>query len=405
MTTFLIDNDRLNTYDELLEDINNAVIYYPNFRCPDLYNYFLNIIVALVNSKPLELIDADLSDSELIDIGVKTINVSVPIECIKSLNFKEVLDQIKKSESKISIFTSGTTGQPKKIIHTVNSLTKTVRISENHLNHIWGFAYNPTHMAGLQVFFQAIMNMNILVNLFNQSRNQIYEAIHKYSITHISATPTFYRLLTPIEKEYSTVRRITFGGEKSDKKLYENVLSIFPNASITNIYASTEAGSLFFSNGENFQIPSNIINKIRVKEDEILIHKSLMGLSENFIFDDDYYATGDLIEWIEKEKGIFRFKSRKNEMINIGGYKVNPTEIESQLLQMNGVLQVIVFSKPNSVLGNILCADIIIEKASKLTEYEIRTYLSSVLQDFKIPRKISFVESILLTRTGKMKRL
>ena len=70
-------------------------------------------------------------------------------------------------------------------------------------------------MAGLQVFFQAFENQNTLVNVFSLARNEVYSLIEKYSVTHISATPTFYRLLLPFEKEYSSVQRITFwGGEK-----------------------------------------------------------------------------------------------------------------------------------------------------------------------------------------------
>lgn len=108
---------------------------------------------------------------------------------------------------------------------------------------------------------------------------------------------------------------------------------------------------------------------------------------------------------MDKEKGLFRFKSRKNELINVGGYKVNPEETENALLAIVGISQALVYGKANSVLGNILCADIKIEAGSSLTELEIRNQLKSNLQDFKIPRRIKFVESFALTRTGKMKRL
>mgnify|MGYP002580413594 CR=1 FL=1 len=59
---------------------------------------------------------------------------------------------------------------------------------------------------------------------------------------------------------------------------------------------------------------------------------------------------------------------------------------------------------PNSVLGNILCAEIKIEEGCSLSELDIRHWLADKLQEFKIPRKIKFVENIALTRTGKLKR-
>ena len=62
---------------------------------------------------------------------------------------------VRNSRSKIDLFTSGTTGKPRKISHTVQSLSRSVRVSDAHSDDVWGFAYHPSHIAGLQVFFQA----------------------------------------------------------------------------------------------------------------------------------------------------------------------------------------------------------------------------------------------------------
>ena len=233
----------------------------------------------------------------------------------------------------------------------------------------------------------------------------MFAFVDKYQITHISATPTFYRLLLPFEREYNSVVRVTFGGEKSNERLYDSIKKIFPFAKLNNVYASTEAGSLFAAKGDCFQIPRELYNKFKIENDELLIHKSLLGKSDTFEFEDDYYHSGDLIEWIDKKEGLFKFKSRKNELINIGGYKVNPSEVESMLLNIDGVQQVLVYGKKNSVLGYVLCADIVLAHNSHMTEIDIREYLQEHLQDFKIPRRIRFVDSMLLTRTGKLKRI
>ena len=183
------------------------------------------------------------------------------------------------------------------------------------------------------------------------------------------------------------------------------IRQIFPSAQINNVYASTEAGSLFAAKGENFQIPASIHDMFQVVDDELLIHRSLLGQSDSFRFDGDYYHSGDLIEWINREEGVFKFKSRKNELINVGGYKVNPGEVENVLNAIKGIRQSLVFGKANSVLGNILCAEVQLEEGVRLSELEIRRILKDSLQDFKIPRRIRFVESFSLTRTGKLKRL
>ncbi len=404
MAVFLIDNEKAYTYTDLLDSLNSASQYYPLFKSKDIYAYFVNLIQALAASKPLVLLDSDLNPSEIDGVDESQVNVAEVAEHAPYASMDDVVATLQQSTSEITIFTSGTTGQPKKVVHTVQTLTRSVRLGERYRGQVWAYAYNPTHMAGLQVFFQAFENLNTLINVFNKQRSEVYELIAEYSVTHISATPTFYRLLLPFEKAYESVIRVTLGGEKSDQHLYDSIVKIFPSAKINNVYASTEAGSLFAAKGDCFQIPEKIRDKFTVVDDELLIHKSLLGRSDSFKFEGDYYHSGDLIEWVDKESGLFRFKSRKNELINVGGYKVNPGEVEDVISAIDGVKQVLVYGKANSVLGNVLCADIQLEEGSELTNVDIKKTLASQLQDFKIPRRIKFVEQFELTRTGKLKR-
>lgn len=405
MQTFLIDNDNIYSYENLLSDINNSNSYIPMFRTNSLYEYFKNLIFALSQNQPLILIDSDITDKELEIMGLKDVNISTKTKGIQLGSSEELINKVIESKSEITIFTSGTTGQPKKVIHSIETLTRSVRKADKYKNQNWLFAYNPTHMAGLQVFFQAFSNENTLINVFNKNRTFIFDVIEKYNATHISATPTFYRLLLPADKEFNNVQRVTLGGEKSSSELYRNIQKLFPNAKLNNIYASTEAGSLFAAKGENFQIPENIKDKFIINEEnELLIHKSLLGKSDSFTFSGEYYNTNDIVEWIDKEKGLFRFISRKNELINVGGYKVNPNEVEEAIYQIPGIEQVVVYGKSNSILGSILCADVCLYEGIELTELQIRQFLTGKLQDFKIPRRIKFVDSFKLTRTGKIKR-
>lgn len=402
---FLIDGNKIHSYSDLFAGIIGENSYVPFLKVQDLFAYFTNLVKALANDAPLTLLDSDLNTNELKEIDECDVNVSKFLSLKSFKSMEDVVSAVRNSRSLITVFTSGTTGQPKKVEHTVSTLTRSVRMGEKYLGQVWAYAYNPTHMAGLQVFFQAFENLNTLVNVFNLSRKEIFEHIERYAITHISATPTFYRLLLPYEKEFKQVQRVTLGGEKSDEHLYNLIHQIFPCAKINNVYASTEAGTLFASKGDVFQIPQDIKDKFRVEEDELLIHRSLLGLSDSFEFDGDFYHTGDLIEWVNEAQGTFRFKSRKNELINVGGYKVNPNEVELVINAIDGVRQSKVYGRPNSVLGNILCADVQLEENVTLTELNIRQQLQSHLQDFKIPRRILFVDSFSLTRTGKLKRI
>lgn len=404
MAQFFVNHARTYSYEDLLTALNQSSQYVPLFKTQDVYAYFVNFIRAVVSNKPLVLLDSDLNPSEIDGLDEKQVNVAKGLEPVRFETMEEVVLALQQSQSEITIFTSGTTGQPKKVIHTIGTLTRNVRLGDKYKGQVWAYAYNPTHMAGLQVFFQAFENQNTLINVFNKQRSEVYSLIEQYKITHISATPTFYRLMLPYEKQFPSVVRVTFGGEKSDQHLYDNITKIFPNAKVTNIYASTEAGSLFAAKGDCFQIPEKIRDKFTMVDDELLIHKSLLGRSESFKFEGDYYRSGDLIEWVDKEQGVFRFKSRKNELINVGGYKVNPGEVEEAISAIGGIKQVFVYGKANSVLGNILCADIQLMEGTTLTDIDLKKALHSQLQDFKIPRRIKFVEKMSLTRTGKLKR-
>lgn len=400
---FLYDNEAYS-YDDLLHAICGNGTYFPLYRTKELFPFFVNMIKALAAGMPLTLIDADINASEIDGVEESDINAEQGFEPKTYQSMDEVVAALQQSQSEITIFTSGTTGQPKKVVHSISTLTRNVRHGEKYAGQIWAYAYNPTHMAGLQVFFQAFENQNTLVNVFGKQRDEVYRQIADKQITHISATPTFYRLLLPFEKSYDSVIRITLGGEKSDQHLYDAIAQIFPKAKINNVYASTEAGSLFAAKGDCFQIPEDIRDKFKVVDDELLIHKSLLGSSESFKFTDDFYHSGDLIEWVDKEAGLFRFKSRKNELINVGGYKVNPGEVENVIMAIEGVRQALVYGKANSILGNVLCADVQLEEGFVLTELDIKKHLATQLQDFKIPRRMKFVEEMTLTRTGKLKR-
>lgn len=401
---FLQDNGTEKTYDELIARINSMDYYYPKFQSSSLFDFWTNLIAGLISDSPVTLLDSDISQSEADTSIIQDINRKAKIGKPFLKDFSDLLALMEKSTSEITIFTSGTTGQPKEVHHSYKSLSRAVKKGEKFGNNIWGFAYNPTHMAGLQVFFQALCNGNPLINVFNKDRQYVLDKINDFRITHISATPTFYRLLLPVERSCENVMRVTLGGEKSGENLYRVIRQIFPNAKITNVYASTEAGTLFASKGDFFKIPDTIRDKFKVIDDELYIHESLLGRSTSFKLKDGYYASGDLIEWVDAEEGLFRFKSRKNELINVGGYKVNPTEVEETLRGIDGVIDSHVFGKSNSILGNVLCADIVKDDNTPLTEIGLRAELKNWLQDFKIPRRIRFVESLSVTRTGKMSR-
>jgi len=367
---------------------------------------FKNIIVSILTGKEIVLLDSDLSQDEISRLGITQIMLDETYD-IEITNIEIDVNNRLPEEFRLTLFTSGTTGRPKKISHSYSSLTRGVKKGDRFKDNIWGFAYNPTHFAGMQVFFQAYLNKNPVINLFDLDKNLIPKEIQKNAITNISATPTFFRTILPfVDEPLNSVSRITTGGEKFDSTLVAQLGSKFPKAKIRNIYASTEADTLFAAKGDVFTVKENIKDKIKfTDEGELLVHISFLGNSETFqLIDDEWYKTGDLVEFIDEEKTHFKFLSRKSEMINIGGYKVNPNEIEDLIKQYDGVIDVLISARKNRITGNILQAEIKVEENKSVEEKELIEYLIEHLQEWKIPRIIRFVDDIKLTRTGKKVR-
>jgi len=393
------------TYSQLLYDINCQREFNRYCKIDDYYSVFKNIIVSILLDEDIVLFDSDFSDDEIYKLGQnekisfkpKTINISVT-------DVKQLMCKINSSKKwRINLFTSGTTGVPKKISHSFESITRNCFVEEKFKNDIWGFAYNPTHMAGIQVFFQALLNNNPIVRLFNYNPDDIRSFISDMRVTNISATPTFYRMLIEENIEINSIKKVTSGGEKLDNALYGKLMKMFPNATIRNVYASTEAGSvLTSSNGDLFKISEKYSKLVKIENGELLLHNDLLGSGAEDKIVGDWYHTGDIVEYVDESSVKFRFVSRKNEMINVGGYKVNPSEVEEFLLMIPGVKEARVFSKKSSVLGQIVIAEVV--SVEGVTEQSIRKFMVLKLQEFKIPRIIKFVSEIEKTRTGKIQR-
>lgn len=400
--------DIQKTYPDLISDLSNETKYNTYCISDSYYIVFKNIILSLLLNKEIILLDSDFTENEIKELLGDNANEiikesEISFQPFFELNSDNLIQKINNAkEWKITLFTSGTTGVPKKISHSLDSISRYVKKEEKRSSDVWGFAYNPTHMAGLQVFLQALFNQNSIIRLFGVQRDECLDLISRFKITNISATPTFYRLLLPADRVLNSLNGLTSGGEKFDETTLHQLQKMFPNSKIRNVYASTEAGTLFAAKGNVFTIKPELIQYVKVVDNELYIHHSLMGFSESINIVDGWYATGDLIEILENEPLSFKFISRKSEMINTGGYKVNPNEVEEVIRDMEGVKEVYVYGKKNSLLGNIVCCEIVGNK--KLEEKEIRIYLQNKLQEFKIPRIMKFVDSLSITRTGKLSR-
>lgn len=410
MTYFWIEaaSGNAKTYEQLVDDLNRINCGKTLVCEQDPYRLYVQVLHSLLAGYEIVCLDDGLSEEELarMEIDPAQLSETFPVDPLGIDGVQDLLDRVRSNtgEWQISLYTSGTTGRPKQVKHRLDTLTREAKVSDSHRNDVWAFAYHPAHIAGFHVFFQAFLNRNPIVFVFGAEGEQTVRALSSHGVTHISATPTFYRHLLPfLQEPNGTVRRVTCGGERFDDNLAALLTQAFPSARVRNVYASTEAGSLLSSTGRYFVIPDKWKDLIKISErDELMVHQSLLADFDGAAaIEDEWYLTGDLVEWIDDTQ--FVLTSRKSEMINVGGYKVNPHEIEAEIRRIDGVRDVKVSGKQNRLLGNVLIAHIV--KADHRSESQITADIHKLpLQSWKIPRVVEFVNELSMTKTGKLVR-
>ena len=113
MEVFLYNGDKTYSYDQLMDEIHQQNEYYPYYQSNNLFNFFVNLTKAIIFNRPLVLLDTDLSATEISSLAENKLNEPVALPHIQFNTFDEVIAALQSSTSEITIFTSGTTGQPK----------------------------------------------------------------------------------------------------------------------------------------------------------------------------------------------------------------------------------------------------------------------------------------------------
>lgn len=423
------------TYGNLLADLNNSPVSLRPLCQPDSTRDALREIAASVAfGTGLTLFDPDFGARELATLGFKKSQLNRPTAAPNSKHINSAIlhkAAAGNSAAQLALFTSGSTGLPRLVRQSMVNLARAVKVSTRHAKAVWAFAYKPTHVAGIQVYLQALANSCPVVDIHGLDRSGALEAIERHDVTHLSATPSFYRLLLTTGRALAAVKSVTLGGESSDAALLDRLRPLFPSARIHNVYASTEAGTLLTSESDIFSIAAGLEKLLVVRDGRIQVHRSLLGeFVEPRAKDEgkgthassrsggttqgssgpatsgsgeEWYDTGDVVEIVSTRPLRFRILARDRDWVNVGGSKVNPREVEAVLEEFPGVRRVRVRGRANSVLGHILCAEIEC-KGPLPDEPALREFAATRLQPFKIPRLIRFVDSIAQTRTGKISR-
>lgn len=375
-----------------------------------LYDFLVQLLAAIFRNQSITLEDiapSKKTGDQSIELAPQS-DVQIPANEKHNIDLAHSLgllrERILRSTSRITLYTSGTTGSPKPILQSVSNLTRAVQIAPKHEEDIWGLAYQPTKIAALQVILQAICNGNTIVNLFDRSIDETRDLIRSWNISHLSATPTYFRLLAADRIPFPTVRAVTVGGEVCDTALRANLQVLFPHAKFRNVYASSEMGTLLHSSDDCFEVKESIRDFVRIHEGRLWIHKTLVAENLHDQCVDGFWDSGDEVQVVEECPLRLRITGRRTDWINVGGTKVNPHDIEKILREMSGVLDARVFGVTNSVTGQIVAAELSKESSVEIDIALIRRELQRLLPSAAVPRLITVRDALPSNETLKKER-
>jgi acyl-CoA synthetase (AMP-forming)/AMP-acid ligase II len=311
------------------------------------------------------------------------------------------------------IFTTGTTGRPKATRHTWARLQRGVATQPPAT---WLTTYTAHQFAGIQVLLHVLANGGSLVIPASPRPADVIAAIRGSSVTHVGATPTFWRMLlmaaTADEVASLPLEQVTLGGEAASGDLLAQLRRAFPAARISQVYAATEFGSAITVTDGRPGLPAALLHRpdaeghraqIRVTAGELEVRSAvgMLGYLDADDVDGSWLPTGDLVEVVDDR---ILFTGRRNEQISVGGVKVLPSEVERAAYSVTGVGLAAAYARPNPITGNVVALDVVVrpDASKEAVKRRIRQACAG-LPPAAQPRLIRFVDE-LDTAGGKVSR-
>jgi acyl-coenzyme A synthetase/AMP-(fatty) acid ligase len=320
------------------------------------------------------------------------------------------------------LLTSGTTGMPKLVAHSFESLAGTLP-RQSGRPMVWSTFYDIRRYGGLQIYLRAALSGSPLVlSSAGETAHDFLARAGAHKVTHISGTPSHWRraLMSGdtglIDPEY-----VRLSGEVADQTVLDKLRAAYPRARIAHAFASTEAGVAFDVNDGLAGFPSDLIGntsapiQMKVQDGTLWIRSGrtaaryLGDAPAALAAGDGYVDTGDMVEL---EAGRYHFRGRKGGVINVGGLKVYPEEVESVLNADPRVRMSLVKARRNPITGAIIVAEVVLSEAqdganAEVTE-RVKTDLLNAcrrsLAAHKVPALLRFVPGLELTAAGKLVR-
>jgi len=333
-----------------------------------------------------------------------------------------VLERNTRHETEWILLTSGTTGLPKMVVHTLSTLTDAIKVGIAPADPtVWSTFYDIRY-GGLQVLLRALLGGGSLVlRSVQEPLGDFLIRAGRLGVTHISGTPSHWRcaLMSSAAHEISP-RYVRLSGEIADQAILDHLQAVYPKAEIAHAFASTEAGVAFEVGDGLAGFPASLVEQrragvmMKVEQSSLRIRSGRTGLrylgneSAPLSGEDGFVDTGDVVD-LRGDR--YHFVGRRDGIVNVGGLKVHPEEVESVINGHPNVRMSLVHGRKNPITGALVVADVVLRTECGATEAragglerEILQLCRASLARHKVPAKINFVPALAVAATGKLMR-
>jgi acyl-coenzyme A synthetase/AMP-(fatty) acid ligase len=309
------------------------------------------------------------------------------------------------------LFTSGSTGEPKGVVHDFSRLLLKFHTCRPTLRTLNFLLFD--HWGGLNTLLHCLANSSPVILPEGRTPDHICQLLERYQVELLPASPTFLNMLLLSRayegRDLNALRLITYGSEPMPPSTLTGLRAAFPNVELRQTYGLIELGVLRAKSlsseslwvkvgGEGYEL--RVVDGIL----QIKAESAMLGYlnAPSPFTDDGYFITGDRVE-LNGE--YIRFLGRDSELINVGGQKVFPAEVEGILLECELVEEAVVYGQRHPITGKIVCADVQLRGAHDEGEARrmIKRFCAERLEPFKVPVKIRFVQGGLYS--DRLKRL
>lgn len=322
------------------------------------------------------------------------------------LYFKELRE---RKHPGLVLFTSGSSGEPKGAVHDFTGLLEKFKHRRPTLNMLNFLMWD--HWGGLNTLLHTLSNGGTVYTVQDRSPDAICGMVEKYRIEVLPASPTFLNLLLMSEAyqryDLSCLRVITYGAEPMPETTLKRLHAVFPDLKLQQTYGLIELGvfrskskssdSLWVKLDMDYRIVDGILH-IKTKS-------AMLGYlnAPSPFTEDGYFITGDAVE-VDGE--YLRILGRKSEMINVGGEKVYPQEVENVIQEMDNVKDVVIYKEKSPLVGNIVCAKVVLNEEENKREFvkRLKKFCRERLQPYKVPVKVELVDDDFMSHRGKKRR-